>query len=161
MLGLSRNKTFDALAETPARAAPMEKEARHWQSAPLPSAQCAAESWTREEKVVARVEATEPATDARFVVTSLTGRGKHLYEKVCCARGSAENVIKDMKLTTRSDKTECSRGRQATQFRLLLHFPGLLVDAEAASAFGESCPPAESFHQTPRSQEHRPWRFTA
>ena len=31
--------------------------------------------------MIARVEATEFGTDARFVVTNLTGRGKHLYEK--------------------------------------------------------------------------------
>jgi hypothetical protein len=43
-----------------------------------------------------------------------------LYEKVFCARGSAENLIKDMKRFTRSDKTACSRW-QANQFRLFLH----------------------------------------
>jgi hypothetical protein len=70
--------------------------------------------------VIARVEATELGTDARFIVTSLTGRGKQLYEKVYCARGCMENPIKDMKLSTRSDKTACSRW-QANQFRLFLH----------------------------------------
>ena len=59
-------------------------------------------------------------TDARFVVTNLEGRGKTLYEKVYCARGAAENLIKDMKRFTRSDKTACSRW-QANQFRLFLH----------------------------------------
>jgi hypothetical protein len=82
--------------------------------------QYAAESWSRQEKVIARVEATELGTDARFIVTSLTGRGKQLYEKVYCARGCMENPIKDMKLSTRSDKTACSRW-QANQFRLFLH----------------------------------------
>ena len=70
--------------------------------------------------MIVRVEASELGTDARFIVTSLTGRGKHLYEKVYCARGAAENLIKDTKLTTRSDKTACSRW-QANQFRLFLH----------------------------------------
>jgi len=59
-------------------------------------------------------------SDARFVVTNLSGRGKVLYEKVYCARGRMENLIKDMKLYTRSDKTACSRW-QANQFRLFLH----------------------------------------
>jgi len=58
--------------------------------------------------------------DARFIVTNLDGRAKHLYEKVYCQRGTAENLIKDMKLATRSDKTACSRW-QANQFRLFLH----------------------------------------
>ena len=70
--------------------------------------------------LIARVEATAMGTDARFIVTSLSGRGKALYEKVFCARGAAENLIKDMKRWTRSDKTACSRW-QANQFRLFLH----------------------------------------
>ncbi len=80
----------------------------------------AARSWSAERKVIARVEATAMGTDARFIVTSLSGRGKHLYEKVYCARGSMENLIKDIKRYTRSDKTACSRW-QANQFRLFLH----------------------------------------
>jgi hypothetical protein len=79
-----------------------------------------ARRWTREEKVIARVEATEMGSDARFIVTNLTGRAKVLYEKVYCARGRMENMIKDLKLYTRSDKTACSRW-QANQFRLFLH----------------------------------------
>ena len=77
-------------------------------------------TWSREEKVIARVEATEMGSDARFIVTNLAGRAKVLYEKVYCARGRMENLIKDMKLYTRSDKTACSRW-QANQFRLFLH----------------------------------------
>lgn len=76
--------------------------------------------WRTSRRVVARVEATANGTDARFIVTSLNGRGKHLYEKVYCARGAAENLIKDWKLYTRADKTACHRW-QANQFRLFLH----------------------------------------
>lgn len=79
-----------------------------------------AREWSRPRKLVARVEATALGTDVRFIVTSLQGRGKTLYEKVFCARGNAENLIKDMKRFTRSDKTACSRW-QANQFRLFLH----------------------------------------
>jgi hypothetical protein len=82
--------------------------------------QYAAGSWSHHEKVIARVEATALGTDARFVVTNLCGRAKILYEKIYCARGRMENLIKDMKLYTRSDKTACSRW-QANQFRLFLH----------------------------------------
>lgn len=80
----------------------------------------AAGSWSQEETVIARVEATKLGTDARFIVSNLTGRGKVLYEKVYCARGRMENLIKDLKLYTRSDKTACHRW-QANQFRLFLH----------------------------------------
>ena len=84
------------------------------------SSSYAADSWSEERKVIARVEATDMGTDVRFIVTNLEGRGKVLYEKVYCARGRMENLIKDMKLYTRSDKTACSRW-QANQFRLFLH----------------------------------------
>ena len=77
-------------------------------------------SWSRKRKVISRLEATPMGTDARFIVTNLNGRGKHLYEKIYCARGSMENLIKDMKRYTRSDKTACSRW-EANQFRLFLH----------------------------------------
>jgi Transposase DDE domain group 1 len=77
-------------------------------------------SWAQAEKVIARVEATENGSDARFIVTNLPGRAKVLYEKVYCARGRMENLIKDMKLYTRSDKTACHRW-EANQFRLFLH----------------------------------------
>jgi len=79
-----------------------------------------AREWSRSRKLLARVEATSMGTDVRFIVTSLQGRGKTLYEKVFCARGNAENLIKDMKRFTRSDKTACSRW-QANQFRLFVH----------------------------------------
>ena len=79
-----------------------------------------AATWSHAHKVIARIEATEMGTDARFIVTNLEGRAKTLYEKVYCQRGAAENLIKDMKRATRSDKTACSRW-QANQFRLFLH----------------------------------------
>lgn len=77
-------------------------------------------SWSHTEKVIARVEATRLGKDTRFVVTNLAGRAKVLYEKVYCARGRMENLIKDMKLYTRSDKTACTRW-EANQLRLFLH----------------------------------------
>jgi hypothetical protein len=80
----------------------------------------AARSWSRERRVIARVEATAMGADARFIVTNLTGRAKHLYEKGYCARGRMENLIKEHKLYTKSDRTSCHRW-EANQFRLMLH----------------------------------------
>jgi len=79
-----------------------------------------AKSWNKERRVIARVEATALGADVRFVVTNLEGRSKHLYEKVYCARGCMENLIKEHKLYTKSDRTSCHRW-EANQFRLLLH----------------------------------------
>ena len=60
----------------------------------------AAASWSKPRKIVARVEASEQGSDIRFIVTNLPGRAKVLYEKVYCARGRMENLIKDMKRAT-------------------------------------------------------------
>ena len=79
-----------------------------------------AESWSCQRKVIARVEATSKGSDIRFVVTNLPGRSKVLYARVYCARGRMENMIKEHKLYTRSDRTSCHRW-EANQFRLFLH----------------------------------------
>ena len=72
---------------------------------------------------------TAPATrttccrgiDIRYVVTSLkTGDAEHIYEILYCARGQAENLIKQHKAQTASDRTSC-RSPLANQFRLILH----------------------------------------
>lgn len=49
---------------------------------------CAAKSWSRLHRVVARIEATRDDADVRYVVTNLKrGIAKHLYEDVYRARG--------------------------------------------------------------------------
>jgi hypothetical protein len=80
----------------------------------------AAKSWSRERHVVARLEATPLGLDVRYVVTTLAGPAKHLYETVYCARGQAENFIKLHKAQLASDRTSC-RSPRANQFRLILH----------------------------------------
>jgi len=120
ILGLANNNRLAALAE------PWKQQCGLLRSNWRPKVRrfhqfrYAAGSWSAERKVIARVEATDMGQDVRFIVTNLEGRGKVLYEKVYCARGSMENLIKDMKLYTRSDKTACHRW-QANQFRLFLH----------------------------------------
>jgi Transposase DDE domain group 1 len=80
-----------------------------------------AASWSRVERIVARVEAGPRGCDTRFVVTSLTkGTGKALYEKLYCARGQAENHIKAWKAHLAADRTSCTSAT-ANQLRLFLH----------------------------------------
>jgi hypothetical protein len=79
-----------------------------------------AQSWTCERRFVARLEATEKGLDVRYIVTSLKGGAKHLYETVYCARGEMENFIKLHKAQLASDRTSC-RDPRANQFRLILH----------------------------------------
>jgi len=81
----------------------------------------AAGSWSRVERIIARVEAGPEGTDTRFIVTNLQGgRPKKLYQQLYCARGQAENFIKLHKAQLASDRTSC-RDPKANQFRLILH----------------------------------------
>ena len=80
----------------------------------------AAKSWSRQRKVIARLEATLQGFDARYVVTSLPGDAGPLYEDVYCVRGQAENLIKMHKAQLASDRTSC-QSPVANQVRLVLH----------------------------------------
>ncbi len=81
----------------------------------------AAQSWSRVERIIARVEAGVEGTDTRFIVTNLEGgRAKHLYQRLYCARGQAENHIKAWKNHLAADRTSC-HAAEANQFRLFLH----------------------------------------
>jgi len=81
----------------------------------------AAKSWSRARRVVARIEVTRKGADVRYIVTNIKGgRARYLYEKVYCARGQAENLIKRHKSQLASDRTSC-RSPLANQMRLILH----------------------------------------
>jgi hypothetical protein len=80
----------------------------------------AAKSWRQERRVIARVEASAQGMDSRFVVTNLAAKAKALYERVYCARGQMENLIKAHKTHLASDRTSC-HAANANQFRLILH----------------------------------------
>jgi hypothetical protein len=93
-----------------------------------------ANSWTRPREVVARLECSlQPDTgetasstgmcqevDIRYVVTSLKGSPRHLYENIYCQRGQMENLIKLHKAQLASDRTSC-HSATANQVRLVLH----------------------------------------
>jgi hypothetical protein len=78
------------------------------------------DSWSRERRVVAKAEWTGGEANPRFVVTSLAREeheGRHLYEKLYCARGDMENRIKECQLDLFADRTS-SRTMRANQLRL-------------------------------------------
>ncbi|AUB35534.1 Spore coat polysaccharide biosynthesis protein SpsF, cytidylyltransferase family [Nostoc flagelliforme CCNUN1] len=66
------------------------------------------DSWSRQRRVVAKVEYSYKEVDTRFVVTSLPvnkippGR---LYTQKYCPRGNMENCLKEQKLGLHSDRT--------------------------------------------------------
>ena len=83
----------------------------------------AARSWSRERRVVARVEHSPLGANPRFVATNVPLAemdGETLYESLYCARGDMENRIKEQQLDLFADRTSAATMR-ANQLRLMLH----------------------------------------
>ena len=121
IFGLAGNAVLHALADETAA----DIELRHAETGAdkvrgFASFDYAAGSWNRLSRVIARLEATARGFDARYTVTSLEGEPRHLYEGVYCARGQAENPIKQHKAQLASDRTSC-QSPTANQLRLVLH----------------------------------------
>jgi hypothetical protein len=79
----------------------------------------AADSWNRERRVITRLEYGAQGTNPRFVVTNLEAEAVDLYERLYCARGEAENRIKEVQLDLFGTRASCHRFA-ANQLRVLL-----------------------------------------
>ena len=113
-----RRHIGDLEASTQARfeAAPKDGKARRFKEFLDGAA-----SWSRVERIIARVEAGADGTDTRFIVTNLdTRNARVLYEDLYCRRGQAENHIKSWKTHLAADRTSCTKAT-ANQLRLFLH----------------------------------------
>lgn len=88
-------------------------------------------SWSCERRVVGKAELTEGKQNPRYIVTDITGEeswigehrefasGRSLYEQFYCARGDAENRIKEQQLDMFADRTS-SAYMKSNQLRLWL-----------------------------------------
>jgi len=74
-------------------------------------------TWSRPRRVIAKAEHLEKGSNPRFIVTSLDGDARDLYERVYCARGDMENRIKEQQLYLFADRTSAATMR-ANQIRL-------------------------------------------
>ena len=122
VFGLAKNKALDALVRADTEAV----EAR-WDASKeavmrdYTETLYAADSWTSQRRVVARIEVTYKGLDTRYVVTNIRRCAPQwLYDSLYCARGQAENLIKRHKSQLASDQTVC-RSPLANQMRLTLH----------------------------------------
>ncbi len=79
----------------------------------------AADTWKYTRRVIAKAEYSARGKNPRFIVTSLSGESRLLYEKHYCARGEAENRIKAQQLDLFADRTSCMNW-VPNQVRLLL-----------------------------------------
>jgi hypothetical protein len=109
-------KTLEATTKARFEAAPKDGKVRRFKEFLDRAA-----SWSRVERIIARVEVGAEGPDTRFIVTNLKIRNARvLYEDVYCRRGQAENHIKSWKTHLAADRTSCSKAA-ANQFRLFLH----------------------------------------
>ena len=118
VLGMPKNSRLNGeVAEDQARMAKVAEEsgepARCYRSFRYKTRK----SWSRERRVVAKVEQLADKANPRFVVTSLEDDAKHLYEAVYCARGDAENRIKEQQLGLFADRAS-SHTKRGNQLRL-------------------------------------------
>ncbi len=79
----------------------------------------AAGSWSRQRRVVTRLEYGVQGTNPRFIVTNLDMPAVQLYDALYCQRGEAENRIKEAQLDLFGTRASCHRFA-ANQLRLLL-----------------------------------------
>jgi hypothetical protein len=79
----------------------------------------AAKTWSRERRVITRLEWGTQEGNPRFVVTNLDHPPEQLYDEVYCQRGEAENRIKEAQIGLFATRTSCHYFA-ANQLRVLL-----------------------------------------
>jgi hypothetical protein len=104
-------------------------------------------TWSCQRRVVIKVEVSEKGVNTRFVVTDMEqARTQVLYRQIYCARGDAENDIKEHKTYLKSDRTSCHRFA-ANQFRVLLHSAAyVLLDTLRREVLGPTAWARASIH---------------
>jgi len=79
----------------------------------------AAGTWDKRRRIIVKAEHTAQGSNPRYLVTNLKAQPKYLYDQLYCARGEAENRIKEQQLDLFADRTSC-HAWWPNQFRLLL-----------------------------------------
>lgn len=119
IIGVAKNPTLEWYSALGALALAEQYEAAGTKQRLFGEFTYASRHWDRERRVIARLDHGEQGADPRFVVTSLDGDAAELYERLYCARGEAENRIKEAQLDLFGRRASCHRFA-ANQLRLLL-----------------------------------------
>lgn len=119
IVGIARNKNLEKFTSHFARKAEKQYNRTGIKSKLYCDIYYAARSWDKRRRVIAKSEHNPQGPNRRYVITSLCGKAKNLYENIYCARGDMENRIKEQQLDLFADRTSCN-GWWANQFRLLL-----------------------------------------
>ena len=145
VIGVARNarleaKTARQLRRSRSRAAATGVKSRRFRS----FRHRTRDSWSRARRVIGKAEALPgrgaPKSNARFIVTSLPASAhpaRKLYEDFYCARGDAENRVKDLKTGLFADRCSSNLfGANALRLRFSA-FAHILHNRVAAAAGGK------------------------
>jgi hypothetical protein len=119
IIGLQKNSRLQQEVELAELALAQQFVARQTKQRMFGEFEYAAGTWDKPRRVIARLEQGPQGANPRFIVTDLKGSPKALYERRYCARGEAENRIKEAQLDLFGRRASCHRF-QANQLRLLL-----------------------------------------
>ena len=123
VVGMAKNPKLEALAEPLMDEVRAEFEAGQEAARRYGEFDYRARRWPHPRRVIVKAEVTthsgrKPKDNPRFLVTNLTTTPRHVYERVYCGRGDAENRLKELKHGLEIDRTSCT-SFLANQFRAL------------------------------------------
>ena len=106
IIGLAKNKRLEAALSDSMNEAEALYQERGEKVKVYKEFIYAADSWhDRQRKVIGKAEFSKYGKNPRFILTTLKGGAKKLYEDVYCSRGDMENRLKEQKLGLFSDRT--------------------------------------------------------
>ena len=123
VVGMAKNPVLKTLAE-PAMAVVREDADQDIETICYDDDLYAARSWSHKRRVIIKGQITyhsgrQPKENPRFLITNINRSPRHIYEKIYCGRGDAENRIKELKDGLEIDRTSCS-SFLANQLRVLM-----------------------------------------
>ncbi len=121
LLGIARNAVLErALSQSMEEAEKQSQSNQTGKSRIFLSFDYKAKTWPgSQRRVIGKAEWTLLGANPRFIITTLKGEGKVLYERDYCARGEMENRIKEQQLDLFADRTSTGTIR-SNQLRLWL-----------------------------------------
>lgn len=119
IVGIARNQRLEKLVEYLTEEAARQYEETNEKVRLFSWVQYGAKKWDHPRLIVAKAEHTSQGRNPRFIITTLKGDAKELYDDVYCPRGDMENRIKEQQLGLFADRTSCHNW-WPNQLRLLI-----------------------------------------
>lgn len=119
IIGIGKNSRLLKKAKSLSKMAEYRFEALNERLRLFGEFQYAAKTWKYDRHIIAKTECCFKGVSSRFLVTNISENCQNLYENLYCARGEAENRIKEQQMDLFADRTSCTKWFP-NQFRILL-----------------------------------------